>query len=87
LEGFSREQVTNSRCVRSSGRAARDSAASALPGAGANATGVVILDHDEFIRSQTTLEGLGALKLSFDKMGEMGFHAVAIQPLSASGTY
>ena len=44
-----------------------------------DANGVVILDHDEFIRPQTTLEGLGALKLSFDRMGEMGFDAVAIQ--------
>ena len=41
--------------------------------------GDVILDHDEFIRPQTTMEGLAALKTSFDKMGAMGFDSVAIQ--------
>jgi acetyl-CoA C-acetyltransferase len=44
-----------------------------------DALGDVILDHDEFIRPQTTMEGLAALKTSFDKPGEMGFDAVAIQ--------
>ena len=81
LEGFSREQVDEF-ALRSQQRAgvARDSGrfkGSLVPVQ--DATGVVILDHDEFIRSQTTLEGLGALKTSFDKMGEMGFDAVAIQ--------
>ncbi len=81
LEGFSREQADEF-ALRSQQRAgaARDSGRfkrSLVPVQ--DATGVVILDHDEFIRSQTTLEGLGALKTSFDKMGEMGFDAVAIQ--------
>ena len=81
LEGFSREQVDEF-ALRSQQRAgaARDSGRfkrSLVPVQ--DATGVVILDHDEFIRSQTTLEGLGALKTSFDKMGEMGYDAVAIQ--------
>ena len=81
LEGFSREQVDEF-ALRSQQRAgaARDSGRfkrSLVPVQ--DATGVVILDHDEFIRPQTTLEGLGALKLSFDKLGEMGFDAVAIQ--------
>jgi acetyl-CoA C-acetyltransferase len=44
-----------------------------------DALGDMILDNDEFIRPQTTLEGLAALKTSFDKMGEMGYDAVAIQ--------
>ena len=44
-----------------------------------DAIGDVILDHDEFIRPQTTMEGLAALKTSFDKIGEMGYDAVAIQ--------
>jgi len=44
-----------------------------------DAVGDVILDHDEFIKPQTTLEGLASLKLSFDKMGEMGYDAVAIR--------
>jgi len=81
LEGFSREQVDEF-ALRSQQRAgaARDSGRfkrSLVPVQ--DATGVVILDHDEFIRSQTTLEGLGALKVSFDKIGEMGFDSVAIQ--------
>jgi len=81
LEGFSREQVDEF-ALRSQQRAgaARDSGRfkrSLVPVQ--DATGVVILDHDEFIRPQTTLEGLGALKTSFDKMGEMGYDAVAIQ--------
>ncbi len=39
--------------------------------------GVSILDHDEFIRSDASLEGLGKLKPSFQMMGEMGFNSVA----------
>jgi acetyl-CoA C-acetyltransferase len=40
----------------------------------------VVLDHDEFIRPETTIEGLGKLKPSFAAMGEMGgFDAVALQ--------
>src|SRR4051812_22396327 len=40
----------------------------------------VILDHDEFIRPNTTVETLGNLKPSFAAMGEMGgFDAVALQ--------
>ena len=81
LEGFSREQVDEF-ALRSQQRAgaARDSGRfkrSLVPVQDMN--GAVILDHDEFIRPQTTLEGLGALKTSFDKMGEMGFDAVALQ--------
>jgi len=44
-----------------------------------DAVGDVILDHDEFIKPHTTREGLASLKLSFDKMGEMGYDAVAIR--------
>jgi len=81
LEGFSREQV-DAYALRSQQRAAaaRDSGRfkrSLVPVE--DASGYVILDNDEFIRPQTTLEGLGALKSSFDKMGEMGYDAVAIQ--------
>ena len=39
--------------------------------------GVVLLNHDEFIRSEATLEALGQLKPSFQMMGEMGFNSVA----------
>ena len=81
LEDFSRDEV-DAYAMRSQQRAgaAREAGRfkrSLVPVA--DAVGDVILDHDEFIRPQTTLEGLAALKTSFDKMGEMGFDAVAIQ--------
>ncbi|HET7172839.1 MAG TPA: acetyl-CoA C-acetyltransferase [Nocardioidaceae bacterium] len=42
--------------------------------------GLTILDHEETIRPDTTVEGLGALKPSFAGIGEMGgFDAVALQ--------
>ncbi len=39
--------------------------------------GITLLSEDEFIRPDTTLQGLGALKPSFLMMGEMGFDGVA----------
>lgn len=41
--------------------------------------GVVILEKDEFIKGNTTLEGLTKLNPSFEMMGQMGFDAVALQ--------
>lgn len=41
--------------------------------------GNVLLDHDEHMRPDTTLEGLAKLKPSFIALGEAGFDAVAIQ--------
>jgi len=81
LEDFSREQV-DSYALRSQQRAAaaRDAGRfkrSVVPVE--DSIGDVILDNDEFIRPQTTMEGLAALKTSFDKMGEMGYDSVAIQ--------
>ena len=40
--------------------------------------GQTILAEDEFIKPKTTLEGLGALKASFEQLGGMGFDAVAL---------
>jgi len=42
--------------------------------------GLTILDHDEFMRPGTDMQGLGALKASFKDMGEMmpGFDNVAL---------
>jgi len=81
LEPFSREDV-DTYALRSQQRAAAAREAgrfkkSVVPVQ--DAIGDVILDHDEFIRPQTTMAGLAALKTSFDKMGEMGYDAVAIQ--------
>ena len=40
--------------------------------------GITLLDHDEFIRPDSTLDGLGQLKPSFAKMGAMGFDDIAL---------
>src|ERR1700728_4000851 len=40
--------------------------------------GDIILDGDEFMRPDTTLEGLGKLKPSFVALGQGGFDAVAL---------
>lgn len=41
--------------------------------------GVVILAKDEFIKANTTAEGLAKLNPSFEMMGQMGFDAIALQ--------
>ncbi|WP_415182956.1 acetyl-CoA C-acetyltransferase [Phaeovulum sp.] len=80
--GFSREQV-DALAVESQRRAAqawaeKRFAKSIVPVIDQN--GLVILDHDEFMRPQTTMETLGALKPSFKDMGEVmpGFDKVAM---------
>ena len=81
LEEFSRDEVDEfalkSQKKAAAARAAGRFRKSLVPVK--DAVGEVILDHDEFIKPHTTLEGLAALKLSFDKMGEMGYDAVAIR--------
>ncbi len=81
LEGFTRADV-DAFAVESQRRAAAARAAgyfdrSIVPVR--DLLGQVILAQDEFIKPQTTLEGLGALKPSFAQLGEMGFDAVALQ--------
>ncbi|MDX2937650.1 acetyl-CoA C-acetyltransferase [Streptomyces ipomoeae] len=82
IEGFSREDVDHY-ALLSQERAAKAQAGgrfakSVVPVKDRN--GLTILDHDEFIRPDTTLEGLGALKPSFATAGEAGgFDAVALQ--------
>lgn len=41
--------------------------------------GLVVLDHDETIRGDATLESLAGLKPSFQMMGDMGFDATALR--------
>lgn len=84
LEGFSRADV-DAFALRSQQKAARASAdgsfaKSLIPVADQN--GIVLLDHDEFIRGDSTLEGLGKLKPSFEMMGQMGFDATALRVYS-----
>ena len=82
VEAFSREDV-DAYAARSQERAAaaREEgrfAQSVVPVVDLNDQ--VVLDHDEFIRPDTTVETLGNLNPSFEAMGEMGgFDAVALQ--------
>ncbi|ACU39483.1 acetyl-CoA C-acetyltransferase [Actinosynnema pretiosum subsp. pretiosum] len=80
LEGFSREDV-DAFAVRSHQRAvlARDKGwfeRSLAPVVDRN--GTVVLDHDEAIRPETSLEGLAGLKPSFQFHGDLGYDLVAI---------
>ncbi|MCW2607493.1 MAG: fadA2 [Frankiales bacterium] len=82
LEGFSREDV-DTFAAESQARAAKAwangyFAGSVVPVRDMN--GVVVLDHDELMRPDTTVESLGALKPAFAAMGDQaGFDAVALQ--------
>jgi acetyl-CoA C-acetyltransferase len=84
LEGYSREAI-DAFALRSQQKAARARAdgsfnKSLVPVTDQN--GIVLLDHDEFIRADSTLAGLGALKPSFAMMGQMGFDASALRKYS-----
>lgn len=79
LENFSREDV-DAYALRSHQRAAQATAKgyfqrSLVPVTDFN--GMLVLDRDEHIRPDTTLEALAQLKPSFAEIGEMGFDAVA----------
>ena len=79
LEGFSREDVDGF-AVKSQQKAANAwengyFGKSIIPITDQN--GVVILERDEHVRGNTTLESLAGLKPSFQMMGEMGFDGVA----------
>ncbi len=41
--------------------------------------GLLILDHDELIRANSSLDGLANLKPAFASIGDMGYDAVALQ--------
>ena len=81
LEGFERKDV-DEYAVESQRRAARARdagffAESVVPVK--DALGGILLAADEFIKPHTTLEGLGALKPSFEQPGALGFDAIAIR--------
>jgi len=80
LEGFSRNEVDEV-AVQSQKRAAIAQTEkrfdhSLIPVKDQN--GIIMLSKDEFVRPQTTLEGLAALNPSFEKMGNAGFDRVAL---------
>ena len=82
IEGFTRHDV-DSYAVESQQRAAKAWSngyfqRSVVPVR--DLTGTVILDRDEHLRPDTTLEGLSALNPSFEDIGDQaGFDAVALQ--------
>jgi acetyl-CoA C-acetyltransferase len=82
IEGFSRTDV-DTYALRSQELAAKAWAGgyfakSVVPVVDRN--GLPVLDHDEHMRPDSTLEGLGKLGASFEGIGEMGgFDAVALQ--------
>ncbi|GAA2072782.1 acetyl-CoA C-acetyltransferase [Aeromicrobium halocynthiae] len=82
LEGFSREDV-DAFAAESQARAAKAIANgyfanSVIPVRDQN--GMLVLDHDEFVREGTTVESLSALGPSFAQIGDFGgFDAVALE--------
>ncbi len=82
LEGFTREDV-DAFAVESNQRAAKAwaddrFAKSVIPVRDQN--GITVLDHDEFIKPESTVAGLGKLKPSFAGIGEQaGFDSVALE--------
>ncbi len=81
LEGFTREDV-DAFAVQSQKRAAhaRDNGyfdKSVIPVRDAN--GLTILERDDFIKPDTTMEALAGLKPSFEMMGSMGFDDVMLK--------
>ncbi|HCT04720.1 MAG TPA: acetyl-CoA C-acetyltransferase, partial [Pseudomonas sp.] len=84
LEGFTRQDV-DTFALQSQQKAARARADGSFNKsliAVQDQNGIVLLDHDEFIRGDSTLEGLGKLKPSFEMMGQMGFDATALRVYS-----
>ena len=81
LDGYSREDV-DAFSMESQKRAAKARDAgwfdkSVVPVKDIN--GLMILERDEFIKPNTTMEGLAQLKPSFEAMGKMGYDDVALR--------
>jgi len=80
LDGYSREDV-DAFALESQKRAtyARDNGyfdKSVLPVTDRN--GLVVLAKDDFIKPHSTMEGLGKLKTSFERMGSLGFNDIIL---------
>ena len=81
LEGFSRTDV-DTYAVESQRRATKAQAEGRFDKgrvAVRDLNGMIMLDHDEFIRSNATVESLAGLQPSFAMMGQMGFDATALR--------
>ena len=80
MEGFSRDAV-DAFALESQQRAAKASEGGFFAGSVVPVKDFLdqtILDHDEFIKPHTTIEGLASLKPAFEQMGAMGFDQVAL---------
>ncbi len=81
LDGFSREMVDEfgmrSHQKAAAARAAQRFTRSIVPVR--DELGISILEEDETIRGDTSLEGLGKLKASFVQIGAMGYDSVALR--------
>jgi acetyl-CoA C-acetyltransferase len=80
LDGFSREDV-DTFALGSQQKAAAAQAAGYFDRSVVPVTdihGLMILEKDEFIRGDTTIEALGSLKPSFEMMGGLGFDTLAL---------
>ncbi|WP_341963725.1 acetyl-CoA C-acetyltransferase [Pseudomonas sp. RC10] len=84
IEGFSREDVDRFALhSQQKAAAAHERGAfrrSLVPVRDQN--GLLLLDHDEFIRGDSTLDGLAKLKPSFEAIGQMGYDATALRVYS-----
>jgi acetyl-CoA C-acetyltransferase len=81
LDGYSREMV-DAFGMRSHHKAAAARAAGLFKSSIVPVTdsvGLAILEEDETIRADTSIEGLGKLKPSFAQIGAMGYDAVALR--------
>ena len=84
IDGYSREDV-DAYAVESQKRAANAWAANSFSNSIVpvkDEIGGVVLDRDEHMRPEATVEGLSALKASFAGLGDMGFDAVMLDKYS-----
>jgi len=81
LDGYSREDLdafgAQSHCKAAQAQAAGYFHRSIIPVC--DELGLPILDHDETIRPETSIQSLASLKPSFEKLGAMGFDAIALR--------
>ncbi|MFT4636289.1 MAG: acetyl-CoA C-acetyltransferase [Arenicella sp.] len=81
LDGYSREDV-DAYALESQKRAAsaRDNGwfdSAVVPVRDKN--GVIILERDDFIKPESTMQGLGGLRASFEEMGKYGFDDIILK--------
>lgn len=85
LEGFDRETIDQF-ALQSHQKAARARQAGSFKNSQVpvlDQNGLMILDQDEMIRPEASLQALSQLKASFAKMGDYGFNSVAFQKYPA----